>query len=150
MRALLDPNVLISYLLIPLGNSPVNVSVDVALAGTFTLLLPEEVLEEVVRVAASKPYLAQRIAPESVEALLRALAAVAEVVPALDEEIPAIGRDRKDDYLLAYAAVGQADYLVSGDNDLLSLGEVAGIRIVSPAAFVAILAAQGRLPHNDQ
>ena len=149
MRALLDPNVLISYLLIPLGNSPVNVTVDAALAGTYTLLLPEEVLEEVVRVAANKPYLARRIAPESVEVLLRALVEVAEVVPALDEGIPAIGRDRKDDYLLAYAAVGQADFLVSGDNDLLSLVEIAGIRIVSPAAFVAILVAHGRLPQHD-
>ena len=150
MRALLDPNVLISYLLVPLGNSPVNVTVDAALAGTYTLLLPEEVLEEVLRVAANKPYLARRIAPESVEVLLRALVEAAEVVPALEEEIPAIGRDRKDDYLLAYAAVGQADFLVSGDNDLLSLVEIAGIRIVSPAEFVGTLAAQGRFPQNDR
>ena len=33
----------------------------------------------------------------------------------------------------------QVDYVVSGDKDLLVLEGVAGVRIVSPAAFVAIL-----------
>jgi len=36
---------------------------------------------------------------------------------------PAITRDRSDDYLLAYALVGQADYLVTGDRGLLVRGK---------------------------
>ena len=53
--------------------------------------------------------------------------------------MPSVTRDRKDDYLLAYAVVGRADYLVTGDRDLLVLGEVEGVRIVSPAGFVGAL-----------
>jgi hypothetical protein len=48
-------------------------------------------------------------------------------------------RDPKDDKLLACAVEGQVDYLVSGDTDLLDLGEYQGIRIVTPRQFVQLL-----------
>jgi predicted nucleic acid-binding protein len=41
--------------------------------------------------------------------------------------------------LLAYAVVGEADYLVTGDDDLLVLGEVAGVKIVTPRQFLTVL-----------
>ena len=53
-----------------------------------------------------------------------------------DESIPAICRDPKDDYLLAHALIGSADYLISRDKDLLTLREVEGIKIVEPAEFL--------------
>lgn len=56
------------------------------------------------------------------------------------DTIPAVARDPNDD--LAVAATAHADYLVSEDNDLLVLGEHAGVRIVDAAAFLAILEAQ--------
>jgi hypothetical protein len=39
---------------------------------------------------------------------------------------------RKDDCLSAHAVLGRADYLVSGDQDLLAPGKVEGVRIVHP------------------
>jgi len=48
----------------------------------------------------------------------------------------------KDDIFLVAAAAAHADYLVSEDNDLLVLGEYAGVRIVDAATFLAILEAQ--------
>jgi predicted nucleic acid-binding protein len=63
-----------------------------------------------------------------------------EYVAKIDEPFPPITRDRNDDYLLAYAQVGAADYLVTGDKDLLALrGQVPGLGIVTPAQFVEIL-----------
>ena len=50
-------------------------------------------------------------------------------------------RDRKDDYLLACAVVGQAEYLVTGDNDLLVLDGIEGIRIVTARKFCEIVRA---------
>ena len=64
---------------------------------------------------------------------------IARVLPEITDEIPVHSRDRKDDYLLEHAVREQPDYLVSGDKDLLTLGEHAGVRIVSPARFVEIL-----------
>jgi len=48
-------------------------------------------------------------------------------------------RDPKDDPLLACAVEGRADYLVSGNRDLLDLGEVEGIRMLSPREFAVLL-----------
>ena len=46
-----------------------------------------------------------------------------------------ICRDHDDDQILSSALAAKADYLVTGDNDLLELDEFDGIRIVTPGAF---------------
>lgn len=53
--------------------------------------------------------------------------------------VTALTRDPKDDYLLAYALVGQADYLVTGDHDLLALQHVGDTQIVTTSEFWEIL-----------
>jgi putative PIN family toxin of toxin-antitoxin system len=50
-------------------------------------------------------------------------------------EPPRLCRDRNDNFVLACAVECRADYLVSGDKDLLILGEHEGIRIISPRDF---------------
>jgi predicted nucleic acid-binding protein len=48
--------------------------------------------------------------------------------------------DPEDDYLLAMAEVGKADFLVSGDKaGLLSLVRHGGASIVSPRAFATVI-----------
>ena len=51
----------------------------------------------------------------------------------------AICRDPKDDKYLELAAAGQADVIVTGDDDLLVLDPFEGIPIVGPAQFLAML-----------
>lgn len=48
-------------------------------------------------------------------------------------------RDKDDIIILACAAGGNADYVVTGDDDLLTLKEYKDIQIVTPAEFLAIL-----------
>lgn len=143
LRLLLDTNLLISSLLNPQSDSPIPTILDAALAGTFTLLLPEQLVAEFADKIATKPYLAARISPEHAAAFIVDLAAIGEVIPTLQEPFPAVTRDPKDDYLLAYAVIGQADYLVSGDRDLLDLGPVEGLTILSPADCAHTLEAPG-------
>ena len=135
MRVLLDTNILISYLLTPDSDSPAVQLVEAAILGRFTLLLPEALLEELAARVAAKPYLARRIKPEELAQLADILRGVAATIPRIAQAIPAVTRDPKDDYLLAYALVGGADCLVTGDDDLLALGDRAGIAILSPRAF---------------
>jgi putative PIN family toxin of toxin-antitoxin system len=45
-------------------------------------------------------------------------------------------RDSDDDAVLATAMAGRCQTIVTGDKDLLSLGEYAGIDIVSPAVWM--------------
>ncbi len=139
MRVLLDTNIFISYLLHPTYESPSARIIHSALAETFTLLLPQELLEKLESRVLTKPYLRRYILQEDVRELLDLLSEVVEPLPSLEYVIPRVTRDPKDDYLLAYAVVYGVDYLVSGDKDLLVLGEVEGVRILSPREFISVL-----------
>lgn len=139
IRALFDTNVFISYLLPSKQGSAIHAIMEAAFEGSFTLLMAQEIAEEFSRKVESKKYLAQRISGEEAEQLVQAILAVAEIIPAVSSKLPVVTRDAKDDYLLSYALIGQADYLVTGDEDLLILKEVEGIKIVSPAQFEKVL-----------
>lgn len=49
-----------------------------------------------------------------------------------------IGRDIKDDKFLACAIEARADYIITGDEDLLVLKEYEGIKIMTPREFINI------------
>lgn len=53
--------------------------------------------------------------------------------------LPGASRDPKDDKFLACAVEGGADYIVSGDGDLLTLENFRGVAIVRPADFVRLV-----------
>jgi predicted nucleic acid-binding protein len=53
--------------------------------------------------------------------------------------VPAFCRDPGDDKFLAAALAGEADYIVSEDLDLLSMGEYEGIRICDTRAMIDLL-----------
>ena len=55
------------------------------------------------------------------------------------EKVPAVSRDAKDDKVLAVAQAANADFLVSEDQDLLTLVEYEGTRIVDARTFLALL-----------
>lgn len=139
MRVLLDANVLISYLLASAGESPVVRVVEAGVLGEYTLLLPEGLLEELGAAVMAKTYLAGRITRDDLLTLEEVLASVAETIPAIQGPIPEITRDRSDDYLLAYAVVGAANYLVTGDRDLLILERVEDVCIVTPRDMAWLL-----------
>ena len=54
-------------------------------------------------------------------------------------DMPPVLRDPKDDFLLASALAGNARAIVTGDKDVLALGEYKGIPIVTSAEFVSKL-----------
>ncbi len=141
MRVLIDSNVFISYLLTPHHAGSIQTIMAALSANAFTLLLPEALLEEIVVTVKRKPHLAKRIPPRKLQAFVNILQGFGETIPRIKDPIPAVVRDPKDDYLLAYAMVGQADYLVSGDKDLLLLqGAIEGMDFLDPPQFAALLA----------
>ena len=136
MRVLIDTNVLISHLLSPQQPGVINSIFAVLASGAFTLLIPEALLDEVYAVVVRKPALSSRIPLEYLREFLDLLSSLGEPIPRIQGPIPAMTRDPKDDYLLAYAIVGRADLLVSGDQDLLILSDpIDGLEILSPRAF---------------
>ena len=139
MRVLLDANVYISYLLAPEGEGVIVHIVEVGIAGAFRMLLPKALLEKIVVTVLKHEHLSRRIPPDDLRTFVNLISREAEVIPKIGASIPSVTRDRKDDYLVAYALVGQADYLVSGNKYLLALERIGEMEIVTPAAFLRLL-----------
>jgi putative PIN family toxin of toxin-antitoxin system len=66
-----------------------------------------------------------------------------DTIHASPRNLPDVGlKDHDDLGILAAALDGGASFLVTGDKELLELGDVLGIRIMSPRQFWHILTAQ--------
>ncbi|MEM7118984.1 MAG: putative toxin-antitoxin system toxin component, PIN family [Chloroflexota bacterium] len=141
IRVLADTNIYISYLLSPKNDSFVDLLFDKVASGEITLLVVEPLLEEIERTVKRKPNLLARITETHLTRFIQLLTMIAESIPTISAEIPAITRDPKDDFLIAYAVVSNADYLVSVDKDLLVLEQFGRVKIVHSGEFRAVLAA---------
>jgi putative PIN family toxin of toxin-antitoxin system len=138
MRVVIDTNLLVTYLLT--HRDPIATIIDHHLAlGHFTLLSAAELLAELERVLAY-PRL-QRFYDDATRGEFAALIAQLGELQDLPQEIPRICRDPGDDIFIACAVTGEADLIVSGDKDLLALGAVGSIAIVTARQFLEILSA---------
>jgi len=117
VRAILDPNVVISALLSREG-SPAKV-LRAWLEGRFDLIVSPLLLDELER-ALAYPKLAERIKPPESTTLINWLRREAILVDDPTEPPTSRSEDPGDDYLLALAEAERA-VLVSGDRHLLAL-----------------------------
>jgi len=136
-RVVLDTNIFVSGLLSSKGH-PRQI-IDAWLDEHFTLVTSPYLVGELIHVL-DYPRIAERIhlKETEVDAILAALLAQAEMAPG-ELELPGVTRDPKDDAVVACAVESVADYIVSGDQDLLVLGEYRWIEVVTPRRFVEIL-----------
>jgi putative PIN family toxin of toxin-antitoxin system len=139
MRVILDANIFIAYLLTTKESGIFQLIVAALFEGKFTLLLFDAVIEEMAKVLIRKDYLKKIITVQDIDDLVTSLEVMSEVMPPITEAIPAVVRDPKDDYLLAYAVIYKADYLVTSDPDLTSLKQVENVKIINPVEFVRLL-----------
>jgi len=116
LRAVLDPNIIISAALSP-GGLPARVMMA-WLEGRFEIIASPGLIDELER-ALAYPRLRRRI-PELDAAALVRLIERGSVMREDADRPPAISKDPGDDYLVALAAGSEA-VLVTGDRDLLAL-----------------------------
>jgi putative PIN family toxin of toxin-antitoxin system len=133
VRAVLDPNIIISALLSRTG-SPARVLRSWE-QGAFELVVSPLLLAELER-ALEYPKIRSRINREEAARVLAWLRNGATVVSDSEEAPPVRSRDPGDDYLLALAGREQSA-LVSGDEHLLAL--VGELPVFSTASFLSRL-----------
>jgi putative PIN family toxin of toxin-antitoxin system len=131
VRAVLDPNVLISSIISAAG-APAQILARWR-SGEFELVVSELLLEELER-ALRYPKIRKRLQPQDASALVVLLREHAQVAP--DPRATSRAPDPGDDYLVALAATERA-VLVSGDQDLLGLADA--FPILSPRLFLETL-----------
>jgi uncharacterized protein len=138
-RAVIDTNIIISALFWKgLPRTVFNAAID----RQYVTLTTEALTSELKRVLAY-PKFAQQIANQAlhIEQLVADYLAIAVAV--LPAEIPPdTVRDPKDLAVLACAVGGQAECLVSGDKDLLTLSTYENIPILNVEQFLAHLSAR--------
>lgn len=134
MRAVLDPNVLVSAAISPAG--PPRQILTAWTDERFELVISHGVLDELADVLA-RPKFRRFISTAIAVAFIDGLSAAATVV-ADPPDPPAVSRDPDDDYLIALARTTDADYIVSGDQDLLDLTDP-DPPVLTPRQFLDLL-----------
>lgn len=134
LKVIVDANVWIAALLNP--GKPREIQEKLK-ENCYQLLFAEPLLRELTEVT-SRPKFHQKIKPQRRDRLVRLIKDKATVIQ-LPSEIPAICRDPDDDMYLMCAKIAKADFIVTGDPDLLSLAEYEGVKIITAAKFLKIL-----------
>jgi uncharacterized protein len=98
-----------------------------------TILASRDTLQELSSVL-RRPKLAAHVPLPESTVFLDELAKVVDLV-AITEPI-AVCRDPRDDKFLELAVAGRADFLLTGDADLLGLHPFRGTAILTPAAYL--------------
>lgn len=139
VRAVLDTNVVARGLLHPTG-APREL-IDAWLAGRFTQVTCICLADELRHILNHPPLEARlQLTPRQVNQLLAAFLSESKVVSGR-VQLNVLERFPREDCLLSCAVEGAADYLVTTEPTLLTLGEYGGFTIADPERFVTVLAA---------
>lgn len=128
IRIIIDTNLWISFLI----GRKLSSLLDLLSCPEFQLVISSELIEEIYDVI-SRPKLAKYYSSENINMLMKYMKEFS-----LSFElgsIPSRCRDSKDDYLLELALVSDADYLVTGDKDLLEIKKIGNCQIVTAMEF---------------
>ena len=129
IKVVLDTNILISSLFWK-GNS--RSIVDLAISNKIKSVTSPEILEEEEAVLYEDfpevPY-------NKIEEIIKDILSYSSVIAAGAITVKGL-RDIKDTKVIACAISAKADYIVTGDKDLLILKEYKGIKILNPKAFL--------------
>jgi putative PIN family toxin of toxin-antitoxin system len=101
--------------------------------GNNVVLVSEELFNEIRTAVAKKTHLHSRITLPDIEVLVQQLQQIGEIVDV--HSAVSVCRDPKDNYLLAMSQDGGADYLITGDDDLLALKTFGKTKIMKLAEF---------------
>ncbi len=137
LRAVLDTNVIVSALIRPEG--PPGQVLARLVDDAFVLVLSPALVDE-LRHSLRRPRVRKYVdlPGREIEARIAQLETLADPV-AGKLQLKVAVRDPGDLMVLAAAVEGRADHVVTGDADLLTLGEHQGIAIVTPRAFLDFL-----------
>ena len=129
-RIIVDTNLWISFLL-----TKDLAKLDLLFSSNkLTLLFSQELLDEFV-VVAQRPKFKKYFSLADLEDLLLQINTKAEFI-AVTSSV-AVCRDAKDNFLLSLAVDGKATHLLTGDKDLLILGQQTRTSILTIAEYLA-------------
>jgi putative PIN family toxin of toxin-antitoxin system len=130
-RIIIDTNLWISFLL----TKDLSKLDEILFTKQVILVFSNELLEEFLEVI-KRPKLRKHFTQNDIEDILETIEEYADFVLVSTEV--SICRDPKDNFLLSLAKDGNADYLLTGDKDLLVLTNFENTKIISVSDFLKI------------
>ena len=137
IRAVVDANVYVSAFIRPEG-PPGQIIERFLRDAAFAIVLSAEIVEEVLQ-ALAYPKVRKAVRTEvDPDLWFEDILILAHLVTG-EYTIAGLSEDPDDDKYIAAAIEGRAAFVVSGDPDLLAIGEHEGVRILTPRAFLRLL-----------
>ncbi len=127
-KVIIDTNLWISFLI---GKELQNLK-DLIVNERIRLVTTDQLINE-LKLVTSKEKFKQYFEPEKVTDLISLLNIISEKVRI--KKIEQICRDPKDDFLLALSKESKADFLITGDKDLLEMKHYGRTEILSLKKF---------------
>lgn len=131
-RLVIDTNLWISFII----SNKLQYLDELLRSSHITLLFSTELLDEIRRTA-SKPKLKIFFPSGTVEEMLDVIEPFSEMVEV--ESVVNECRDPNDNFLLALAKDGNADFLITGDKDLLSIKQFEHTKIITFSDLIEIV-----------
>lgn len=132
IKVIIDTNLWISFLI---GKQLASLK-SLLVEGTIQPVFSQQLLDEIT-IVTQKPKLQKYFSSEKVIDLIVFLESIGLLVEIKSSVL--LCRDVKDNYLLALAKDSQADYLITGDEDLLILDSFEGTVILTYQSFLAMV-----------
>jgi putative PIN family toxin of toxin-antitoxin system len=132
IRAVVDTSVLTRYLIRP--SAAIKELIEVRWLGDQVQMVTAPELVKELEDVLKRDTIQALIQPQEGQALLDAIDLKAEILPPLGR-IPSYTRDPKDDKFVACALAGDAGYVVTADKDILVLGALSSVQVVTPEEF---------------
>lgn len=129
MRIVIDTNLWVSALL----SQTMRQRLEKLIENPDIVILGSPVLLAEIEAVAKRPKFARYFSAEMTAAFLDILRERLDIIFPTSQV--KICRDPKDDFLLAIAKDGEADFLLSGDKDLLEIADFEETKIVSLTEF---------------
>jgi len=121
---ILDTNLWISFLI----SKDFSFLDEYIESGKVKLIFSDELFTEFIKVA-ERPKLRKYFSKSDLEALIQIIDKFGTLIEVTSEIN--LCRDKKDNFLLNLAADSKADYLVTGDKDLLDIGKINKTQILT-------------------
>lgn len=128
VKVIFDTNVWISFLI---GKRLSKIQEHIS-SGRITIIIAEQLLTE-IKIVTGREKLKKYFPKESVNELLDLLETIGQKFEIKPTHF--INRDPKDNFLLDLIDYSKADYLVTGDKDLLEHNPFKTAQILTPAQF---------------
>lgn len=128
IKVIIDTNLLISFLIGKKLHSLKVLLTDFRVE----LIFAEQNIQE-LRMVSKRPKFKKYFKAEDLDDLINLIKAIGKVLEIVN--VPEICRDPKDNYLLELARISKSNYLVTGDIDLLEIGNYKGTKIITDREF---------------